>query len=75
MSLHHTERRRRLSDWIYEKREHEGLTVSEIADVSGLYSGIYASYDRYDTCRRDLLHLKKWDLVKCEGRPSRWYSR
>lgn len=71
-SVRHTahERRKALSAWLYERWQHDGLTTSEIVDVSGIYDGMQG---RYDKCRSDLLHLKRWDLVECRGRPARWH--
>src|SRR4051812_47722805 len=48
---------------------HGGLTATEIADVSGLYSG----HGRADRCFDDLKALAKngW-LTRCAGRPARW---
>lgn len=65
-----SERRKILSGWLYERSEHEGLTTSEIVDVSGIYDGLQG---RYDKCRADLLYLKRWGLSRHEGRPARWW--
>lgn len=65
-------RRRVLLRWITERPEHRGLTASEIADVSGIYSGHGAA----DRCFDDLKALaRRGQLDRIDGRPARWLPK
>lgn len=65
-------RRSTLLRWIEERYEHDGLTASEIADVSGIYDSI--GHGRADRCFDDLMALAGDGLIeRAAGRPARWY--
>lgn len=65
-------RRSNLLSWVYERPEHEGLTASEIVDVSGIYGGHGAA----DRCFDDLKKLNRQGFLdRSSGRPARWNRR
>jgi hypothetical protein len=65
----HRSRRRDLLRWITERPEHEGLTASEIVDLSGIYDG----HGRADRCFDDLKALEREGAVlRYDGRPAQW---
>lgn len=63
-------RRADLINWIEERPAHDGLTATEIADVSGIYSG----HGRADRCFDDLKAMEKHGHLSREGRPARWFA-
>jgi hypothetical protein len=67
-------RRYLLIEWIEECPAHDGLTASEIADVSGIYDHI--QHGRADRCHDDLKALAAVGVsrLRREGRPARWFA-
>jgi hypothetical protein len=62
------QRREELLAWIAERPEHDLLTASQIADVSGIYDG----NGKADRCFDDLKVLERNGHLLREGRPARW---
>jgi hypothetical protein len=66
-------RRDTLYHWMCERPEHNGLTASEIVDVSGNYAGDHRPYGH---CFEDLRWLNRYgNMVRSVGRPARWTVR
>lgn len=63
------ERQQSLLVWITDRPQHEGLTASEIVDVSGIYDDLQG---RYDKCLVDLKRLAHEGYLFRNGRPARW---
>jgi hypothetical protein len=65
-------RRADLITWIEERPAHDGLTASEIVDVSGIYDRIQG---RYDKAMADLKVMEdSGHLARSDGRPARWFA-
>jgi hypothetical protein len=72
--LHINESCAELLRWISERVCHEGLTVREIGDVSGIYNDTYAGMnDHFAQAVRDVKALRRMGRLEGRGRPARWW--